>query len=170
MCKENAIWNLKFLNPHNSRSLVAILNSFLSPHVTKNSKLQFYRQPFRNILLFSTKEIQTGQKDPMIAPIIHLFQIFMWFFKWILSELKILSLGVFIVSILPHLHLLQSNQAFRVILSSTVYYALGLTNSLPIGGYYSIQPGSTTGLLGNMAVRLAGTSPMWCNHWFTLCS
>lgn len=64
---------------------------------------------------------------------------------------EIASLDVFTVSTQPHLHLLQADPALRVTLSSAVYYAARLTDSLPIGAYYSTQPGLTTGLLGNMA-------------------
>lgn len=156
-----------------SHSLAAILNSFHSPYDT-NFKLQHYTQPHGAIL---TEWVQGGLKVSVTEPIDHLFaeldvsfQICVVFFRWVLSELKILSLHVFTVSIRPHLYLLQPNQAFEVVHSSTVYYAAWLINSLPIGGYYSTQPSSTTGLLGNMAARLAGTNPVWCNQWFKLSS
>lgn len=164
--KENAVWNLKVSHPHNSRSLAAILNSLLSPHETcKTSNYNFmYSHKEVSFFFFLTKRIQDGQKVLVIEHIIHFFvkldcsvQISMCFLNEYYQR-KIVSLGVFLVSIQPRLHLLQSNQAFRVALSSTVYYAAWLINSLPIGAYYSTQPGSTTGLLGNMEARLAGTS------------
>lgn len=140
----------------------------LFSHLMKLAKLQTTtlctatrRCPF---FFFLTKRIQDGQKVLVIEHIIHFFvkldcsvQISMCFLNEYYQR-KIVSLGVFLVSIQPRLHLLQSNQAFRVALSSTVYYAAWLINSLPIGAYYSTQPGSTTGLLGNMEARLAGTS------------
>lgn len=175
MNKEQALCNLKYLHPHDSSSLSAILDFFFSPCETKNPKLQHYTQPHRAALL-PTKGVQEGWDVSMTEPRAPLFDeldvssCLCGFSGEFLSEWKISSLDVFIVSILPHLYLLQPNQAFRVVLS-TVSHAAWLINSLPIGGYYSTQPGSTAGLLGSMAVCLAGTSPVWCNHhWFKLCS
>lgn len=177
MNKENAVCNLKFLHPHNSSSLSAILN-FSFTYKTKNSKLQHYTQP-HSCPPFNQRSPRWRESlnDWTYSPALYwtrcflpdvcvVFQVSFFFF---LSDLKILSLDVFIVSILPHLYLLQPNQAFRVVLS-TVNHAAWLISSLPIGGCYSIQPGSTTGLLGNTAACLAGTNPVWCNHWFKLCS
>lgn len=172
----NAVWNLKVSHPHNSRSLAAILNSFLSPQETwkiLNCNCKYSR---KEVSFFLAKGIHDGCKVLVVEHIIYLFakldgsfQILMCFSSEYYQR-KIASLGVFLVSIQPHLHLLQSNQVFRMALLSTVYYAAWLINSLPIGSCYPTQPGLTTGLLGNVAARLAGTSPVWCNLWFTLCS